>query len=99
MISILKHFVIRVGAIGFIVFLFIYFTDKFNPTDSGQYPAMGFLLAVFAIAAVLALMIVGLLFAETVYLILKKKYDLVSINVAIIITVIILGLIFYDKIL
>ena len=80
MITILKHIVIRIGAIALIVYLFLTLAEKFKPETTGNYPSLGFILSVFGIGALLTLIISGGLIIESILLYKKKKITLLAIN-------------------
>jgi hypothetical protein len=82
--EILKHILSRAGSLALVIYLFGVVSEKMAPQTSGNYPSMGFMLAVFGIGSVLILLIIGLLLADTINLHRKKKLILRNCSLLII---------------
>jgi uncharacterized membrane protein YidH (DUF202 family) len=82
--EIVKHIIIRTGSLALVVYLFGVISIKMALQTSGNYPSMGFMLAVFGIGSVLILLIMALLLADTINLHRKKKLILRNCSLIII---------------
>jgi hypothetical protein len=82
--EILKHMLTRAGSLALVIYLFDLISKKMAPETSGNYPSMGFMLAIFGIGSVLILLFMALLLADTINLHRKKKLFLRNCSLLII---------------